>query len=976
VRKVIAPLALMAVLAPLAVSQAGEISPALQIMLAETPSDQPVSVIVHLIDQAPIAQISDQLTRDGVSRQVRHETVVRALKDTATRTQTALLADLEAAERDGGILGHTSYWIANLVVVRALPDEIVRLAARPDVDRVEPNFTWELIRPVDEHPAHPDGEEAPPLDRDIGITPGVVAVRADEVWAMYGIDGTGTLIGSLDTGVDGNHPALADRWRGNFAPTGECWLDVIGSPPNFPSDYNSHGTHTTGTMCGLAEGDTIGIAPGALWIAANAIDQSANPGFDNDIIECFQWFADPDGDPATVDDVPDVVQNSWGVNENFTGYDDCDSRWWAVIDNCEAASVVVTWSAGNEGPGSGTLRSPADRAADIYNCFSVGAFDATNSSFPWPIASFSSRGPTTCPLVPPEALTKPEVSGPGVDVYSSVPGGSYGYKSGTSMSGPHVAGVVALMRQANPDLPVPLVKQILMDTAVDLGAPGEDNTYGWGAVDAVAAVEAAMAGFGGISGDVTNASYGGLPLAGARVQLSGLTYAFLTGADGHYSGLAAPGTYDVTVSREGFADYVTTVEIPEEGEITLDAALTDIAGPAITDVSQPITTTDTLGPYPIAAEVSDPSTVDQVILHWRAAGDVWSESPMIAGLAGYAATIPGHEPNTELQYYVTATDGVGLQSAAPPDAPVDHYTLVVTTATYVYDVEDPEDPDWQAGVAGDDAETGAWERADPVGTDYNGLILQPEDDHTPAPGVLCFITGNGAPGGAAGDNDVDNGCTTLLSPVFDLSAYDRAFVTYWRWYGEGGNSTDDDFVVDVSNDGGATWTELERVVDNQNSWQKVAVELNALEGGTFALTDQIVIRYLACDLNTQGLVEAGIDDFAIEVFSQSVGVEDGDVPGDSAPRAILALDQNFPNPFNPQTTIAFSLPTAQHVSLEVYDLAGRLVRVLVDEVRTAGSQSVVWNGLDARDRRAASGTYLYRLETDDRVLTRSMVLMK
>ena len=117
--------------------------------------------------------------------------------------------------------------------------------------------------------------------------------------------------------------------------------------------------------------------------------------------------------PGTLDDVPDVVQNSWGVNENFSGYVDCDSRWWTAIDNCEAAGVVLTWSAGNEGPGGTSLRSPADRADSPYNSFSVGSTIATA---PFTISDFSSRGPSGCGGA---FAMKPEVCAPGSSIESS-----------------------------------------------------------------------------------------------------------------------------------------------------------------------------------------------------------------------------------------------------------------------------------------------------------------------------------------------------------------------------------------------------------------------------------------------------------------------------------------------------------------------------------------------------------------------------
>lgn len=947
-----------------AAAQAGDLSPALQVQLAQTNPSQTISVIVHLTDQAPVTAISNDLTSRKATRQQRHEEIVRALKDAAAG-QDALISDLSTARAAGDVVGFTRYWIANLVVVEATADEIRRIADRTDVAYVEPNFVPELIEPTAERPAEVGRDE---MDtRGIGITPGLGAIRAPEVWSALGIDGSGALIGSLDTGVDGDHPALADRWRGLFAPYGECWLDVIGSDPTFPSDGNSHGTHTVGTMCGLAPDDTIGVAPAAQWIACNAIDQGANPGFDNDIIEAFQWFADPDGNPFTVEDVPDVVQNSWGVHEGFTGYNDCDDRWWAVIDNCEAAGVVVTWSAGNEGPGAGTLRSPADRATDLYNCFSVGS---TQHTYPYTISSFSSRGPSTCPdILDPAFATKPEVSAPGSDIYSSVPGGGYGYKSGTSMAGPHVAGVVALMRSANADLEVDLIKQIIMDTAVDLGTTGEDNTYGWGIIDAYAAVEVAMSGFGQLEGTVTNASYGDLPLAGARVEFEGSTRFFQTADDGTYSGNVAPDTYNITCTLAGFSTGTATVVIYEDDVTVQDFALTDILGPEITDVSEPVMTTDIVGPYAISARVVDASTVAAAVLEWQVGSGAWSYDPMTTGGGDiYTADIPGQPYNSDINYRVVAEDGTGLSSESMV------LSLVVAESMYLTDAEDPGDANWRLGAVGDEATTGLWLRADPVGTDYNGLNVQPEDDHTLAPGVACYVTGNGAVGGAAGDQDVDDGCTTLLTPTFDLTDVDRAFVSYWRWYGEGGFSTDDDFVVEASNDGGTTWVELERVTNNANSWQRVSVELGALDGGNFVLTDQVSIRYLACDTGAGGLVEAAIDDFEVATFT------DGNITAvdDETPDYAIgtALHQNNPNPFNPATTISFALQSATAVDLAVYTVDGRRVATLVHSDLGAGEHSVNWAGRDDSGRRVASGAYFYRLVADGQTLVKRMVMVK
>ncbi len=951
-------------------AQAGTITPALQAEMDRTSADTPISIIVNLAEQAPIAQIDRELKERSATRAERNREVLTALQDVASRTQQPLLDDLSARMRDGSVAGFTSYWISNLVVVYANKAAIEQIASRADVDVVEPNFKAMLIEPIQAGApeiSDPDGLGAL---RGIGVPPGIRAINAPQVWYELGYDGTGALIGSLDTGVDGNHVALRTRWRGynGAEPWQECWLDVLGGGTQFPSDGNGHGTHTTGTMTGLAPDDSIGVSPGSKWIACNAINQGVSGAFDQDVITAFQWFADPDGNVNTVDDVPDVVQNSWGVYEGLGYPANCDNRWWAVIDNCEAAGVVTTWSAGNEGPGAQSLRSPADRATTLYNCFSVGAVDATNYNWPYPIAGFSSRGPSGCTGLPPENLLKPEVSAPGVDVYSSIPGGGYsqGY-SGTSMAGPHAAGIVGLMRQANPNIGVDDVKQILMETARDEGTAGEDNTFGWGFVDAYAAVIAATVGFGQIEGHVTNASWSDVPIQGAQVKVVGASNHWNTDASGFYHGSAAAGFYAIEASHPSFQPDTAMVVITANELTVQDFSLIDVAGPTITNVSDPKTTTDTAGPYPIQATVTDFSTVSSVKLYYRLNGGGWIESMMVPAGNVYAANIPGMPAGTQIDFYIWAQDGIGLVATSPADAPAGFYSLFVTEIFYSYDVEDPGDANWQLGAAGDNATSGIWVREDPVGTVYEGAVVQCEDDHTPAPGIKCFVTGNGTVGGAAGENDVDGGCTTLISPLYDLSEADMAFLSYWRWFGMGGLSADDEFEVDISGDDGATWIPLERVPNNDTVWRKITVAIHDL----MPLSAQMRVRFRACDLGSGGLIEAGIDDVAVETFTPNpADVIDG------APALRTALAQNQPNPFNPVTMIRFALSNPGQARIEIFDAAGRLVRVLADEPMTAGVHQIEWNGMDDMGRPVGSGVYFYRLRSGVFEQSRRMTILK
>jgi len=199
--------------------------------------------------------------------------------------------------------------------------------------------------------------------------------------------------------------------------------------------------------------------------------------------------------------------------------------------------------------------------------------------------------------------------------------------------------------------------------------------------------------------------------------------------------------------------------------------------------------------------------VAQATLTVRLNQGAWTSLPMtLSGGDRYGAAIAGVPANTQVDYYVQAVDGLGLDSVNPAGAPNDFYTLYVTELAYAYDAEDPAAPGWQLGVFGDTATQGIWLRADPVGTQSAGIQIQTEDDHTPAPGIKCFVTGNGNPGDNANAADVDGGCTTLRSPVFNVSGADLALLSYWRWYSTIGITADDEFAVDVSADGGYTWT--------------------------------------------------------------------------------------------------------------------------------------------------------------------------
>ncbi len=820
-------------------ARAAEVSPNFEWQLNQARAGEFVSGIVILESPLEVRALDAALHAKGAGRVERYEQVYHALRENARQTQPKFEAELKRAQAQGQVAGYTAYWIENLFVIYATPEFFDALKDRGDIKALSENFEAVLIEPIrgdNGGGAEQDETRRPvrnPLDEQ--TTPGQDAIGATRVNREMGITGQGVLVANLDTGVDGNHPALAARWRGLTSPPAAAWLDVLGGGTNFPEDNNSHGTHVMGTICGreISNGDTntVGSAPDAEWIACNAIDQGVSNDFNNDVINAFQWFANPDGDSATLTDVPDIVQNSWGVNQNFPGYSQCFDFWNTAIVNLEALGCVVTFSAGNEGPAAGTHRSPAIHALSEVQFFSVGAADvAAGDSPPYAIASFSSRGPSPCA----GTFIKPEIVAPGVNVYSSVPGGGYnGTFSGTSMAGPHVAGIVALMRQACPDCDPVTIKEALINTAIDsgYGSTGDDNTWGYGFIDGYAAVNAVY-NLGMIAGNVTA---GGTPVIGVEARIVETGRTAMTSATGDYLLRSSEGTFTVVFSKFGYiTQVINNVAVIMGDTLVLDVELT--SAPTATVSGHVFDASGaTLADIPV-------SVLNAPVTPVTSDGDGF-----------YSLLLPtGNEYELRALGTRGASDASVLLTA---DATVDFY---MPTELFCFDFEGA-DHGWTAGGPGDNASSGQWGRMDPEETVNSGSVVQPGDDHTLA-GVNCFVT-NGIAGSSAGSNDVDGGRTTLLSPVWDLSSEQGVVAEMYVWYSNDlGNNPGEDFLdVDASADGGATWTPMLHELTDWEEWRRLIFVI----GDYVPLTSQVQIRVIAQDQGSGSLVEAAVDDVCI-----------------------------------------------------------------------------------------------------------------
>jgi hypothetical protein len=429
-------------------------------------------LFVILKDQADLSAVAKIEDRNE-----RLTAAYQTLTEHANATQTDLRRFFERTN-----IEYTPYYLENALEVRGGIFLKLYLESRPEVDRVIPS---PRLRYAPEDSPQPGFESARATDVQWNIK----MIGADKVWDEFGARGEGIVVGQSDSGVDGKHPALREQYRGLNQGDDYNWFDPWDGTPS-PNDEGGHGTHTLGTILGAGG---IGVAPKAKWIGCVNLDRNlANPAL---YLDCMQFMLAPfphggdplkDGDPTRA---AHVINNSWGC----PALEGCDpNALLYAANNLRDAGIFVVVSTGNDGPNCETVESPLSLYDSV---FSVGAIDQSGD-----VAFFSSRGPVTADG---SQRVKPDIVAPGVDILSALPENSYGSNSGTSMAGPHLVGVVALIWSAQPKLigDIDATEQLIMDTAKPYagsqadgcfsgGAP--NNAYGYGVVDVYAAVKQAL----------------------------------------------------------------------------------------------------------------------------------------------------------------------------------------------------------------------------------------------------------------------------------------------------------------------------------------------------------------------------------------------------------------------------------------------------------------------------------------------------
>ncbi len=940
-------------------------SPSLEnLLFNNNASDSLVTVVVFASNNTAQDMIQKAAIRPGLSRRERHEIVINTIQSGYENITANLADNIKGLYGDAEV---DRFWVAPAVKVTVPASILDKIAELPGVSSIIDNAPVDLIKPIESSPVA--GKVA------AGAQSHLTALNIPALWRR-GLTGKGRLVCSFDTGVESNHPALLANWRGLTAGYDASFF-APSSPDTIPYDKTGHGTHTMGLMVGSDGVDTVGVAPDAKWITAAVVDQGNNLQTTfAEILAAFEWAMDPDGNPATVSDVPDVISNSWGVPISIMA--PCDETFNTVIDNVEAAGIVTVFAAGNDGPDSQTLRIPANRASSVYNSFAVGAIDHSSNL----IAGFSSRGPSSCD----PTQKKPEVVAPGVNIVSCSKNGGYTIKSGTSMSAPLIAGLAVLLRQYNPDATVYEIKHAIAQSCLDLGVEGEDNTYGYGLPDAEAALQ--------------------------YIDSPDLVQFYIIGKHIDGDGIAAPGEeIELYVGLEvvlGHVDSATAILETSDPDVNIINNESNFVF-----YNKSTTATSTL-PFEIEFDESIPNGYD--VVFDLIVSDPTHENPdtvifTITVGKKFTGTMFTHMTSS-IEFTVSDIGmyGMGAGSIYPNGGAGFKYQGI-------------ENILYESGIiVGRNSLQISSSVRDSLGSGYNGdftpvdpmASVYPDPDGGYRSYCRFVDTGSEIPIPITVQQSVttydEYGYDNIIIIKFRLvnHSLDRVTGLYFGFMSDFDLDTAGDQSVFIEDnnilsqfDGNKhvailPLTDNSSIVNIDNGTEKIALtdieKYNLISASGIIIDDSIsgdwmsVLSFGPYNIAAHDSVEIAL---AIAAGSNEGDIRDAalrahekfngftDIPfGRSILPEQSILHQNYPNPFNPSTTIMFELPHRSSVELEVLNILGQNVITLFDNDADAGVYRINWDGFDKDGVQVGSGIYFYRLKTDNEVLTKKMLMVK
>ncbi len=407
------------------------------------------------------------------------ESSIEDKKELTRASQKEALDILYKAKSENKVEKIESFYIVNAIHAVVKDKNIIRkIINLENVEKITENYRIKKIEPVKKKRKSRSTIFVPD---EKNIEWGVSNIGADKVWRDFNITGKGVTVGIIDTGVNYNLLALRKNFKGYDEKTDSItnkqyykdFIDGLEIPEK--KHVNDHGTHVMGSILGKEKENVnqIGVAPGAKFISARALDD--NGGDTSNLLAAAQWL---------LEQKVDVINNSWGgTNDDNTWFKEIAKSW-------RKAGIVSVFASGNkisssDSAGFGSIANPGN----LMEVFAVGAVDINKN-----IASFSKKGPSIFDKT--KKVIKPDVVAPGVQVRSVDATGTYVSWNGTSMATPHVTGVVALLKEANKNLSVDEIENIIKETAEPLKDTEFDKSpnmaYGYGMVNAYDAVSKAL----------------------------------------------------------------------------------------------------------------------------------------------------------------------------------------------------------------------------------------------------------------------------------------------------------------------------------------------------------------------------------------------------------------------------------------------------------------------------------------------------
>jgi subtilisin family serine protease len=955
-------LLLTVVLIPVAGTYAGRVNPELLEQLEAASQQEMIDVVIEVSGGISAAELNAYLDTTCETLSDRRREGVLLLQERARTTQVSLLAALGRLEQSGLVKNVASHWLTNTVTADVVNAEVVSVAELPDVVEV---FQYPAIVPIEPTKCPPPASRATMAAG--GVEENLKCIGADSAWRM-GYTGLGRVVCHFDgTGVDGKHPALINNWKGNDGNPDAAWDGLWtedGYPAcDWPGPLGAHGTHITGILCGHDDltGDTVGVAPGATWIGG--------PG------HAYEWAADPDGNPYTTDDVPDVINIS-----NVGGWP-CYGWPGDEIDMVEALGTVVVFAAGNVG-GEGPLsvQGPANRARDSLDNFAVGSIRHESGLIWWS----SSRGPSKCDSI----SIKPNVATPGASIRSCVQEGLYDYHGGTSMAAPHVAGAVAILRQYAPNASVREIKEALLAGCTPRGSPHPNNDYGWGVINIPASIEFLSSQF---EADVHTMTFYHEQVVlrdtiGGEIVLRNRGYpvdsVYLRFADDH-DGLSVLtdsiyfGPMDRNQTADGdipyklvfddtlYAGAVVSVGYTVYGSggyqkrraISIQAG---IEGERSTFVHDNGRMQLIVSNYGVLSDFRSPPRTSR---NW-----IYDASLMIGtDYAHVSDNFPDENREDDEDFWYDACCGLMVDT---PGSVADQQTscafddgraenrlgVQVTQNTYSWDTS-PYDRFIVLEYVLENISRRIIEGLS-VGLALDWSMLSNNYDRNCESNLaradnLGFLFRYGETDSASFRGAVvlnEEGVTSYRVITHDVTSYGPTHI-----------STLSDSAKYAALAGGFIDTNLVTTI-NENM-------LHVIATGPFTLSPG--------ELDTAYFAVMGAESLT-DLKSTSTFARDKvhSLLQSSVVPSTFVLRQNYPNPFNPTTVIEYSLPIRADVSIDIFNILGQRVRRLVHRSRAPGSYSVTWDGTDGAGRQLATGVYLYRLRAGDHTEAKKMLLLK